>query len=80
MERSGELGELLAREEGKPRAEGVGEVFREVFVELGLMEDPDSDEELEDMEKIAEYFSAGVREDVVFDFAGDTTRPMSERR
>ena len=28
MERSGELGELLAREEGKPRAEGVGEVFR----------------------------------------------------
>ncbi len=28
MERSGELGELLAREEGKPRAEAVGEVFR----------------------------------------------------
>ena len=28
MERSAELGELLAREEGKPRAEGVGEVFR----------------------------------------------------
>ncbi len=28
MARSGELGELLAREEGKPRAEGVGEVFR----------------------------------------------------
>ncbi len=27
-ERFGELGELLAREEGKPRAEGVGEVFR----------------------------------------------------
>jgi len=26
--RSGELGELLSREEGKPRAEGVGEVFR----------------------------------------------------
>ncbi len=26
--RSGELGELLAREEGKPRAEGVGEVYR----------------------------------------------------
>ncbi len=28
MARSAELGELLAREEGKPRAEGVGEVFR----------------------------------------------------
>jgi aldehyde dehydrogenase (NAD+) len=26
--RSGELGELLSREEGKPRAEGVGEVYR----------------------------------------------------
>ena len=26
--RSGELGELLAREEGKPRAEGIGEVYR----------------------------------------------------
>ena len=26
--RSGELGELLAREEGKTRAEGVGEVYR----------------------------------------------------
>ena len=26
--RSPELGELLSREEGKPRAEGVGEVFR----------------------------------------------------
>ena len=28
IERSGELGELLAREEGKTRAEGVGEVYR----------------------------------------------------
>ncbi|NNG03607.1 MAG: aldehyde dehydrogenase family protein [Inquilinus sp.] len=28
MQRSGELGELLSREEGKPRAEGVGEVYR----------------------------------------------------
>ena len=28
MERSAELGELLAREEGKPRADGIGEVFR----------------------------------------------------
>ena len=28
IERSAELGELLAREEGKTRAEGVGEVFR----------------------------------------------------
>lgn len=28
MARSAELGELLAREEGKPRAEGVGEVYR----------------------------------------------------
>ena len=28
IERSGELGELLSREEGKPRAEGVGEVYR----------------------------------------------------
>ena len=26
--RAGELGELLSREEGKPRAEGVGEVYR----------------------------------------------------
>lgn len=26
--RSGEIGEILAREEGKTRAEGVGEVFR----------------------------------------------------
>lgn len=28
MARSAELGELLSREEGKPRAEGVGEVYR----------------------------------------------------
>ena len=28
MARSSELGELLSREEGKPRAEGVGEVYR----------------------------------------------------
>ncbi len=28
MQRSAELGELLSREEGKPRAEGVGEVYR----------------------------------------------------
>ena len=28
IERSAELGELLAREEGKTRAEGVGEVYR----------------------------------------------------
>ena len=28
MRRADELGELLSREEGKPRAEGVGEVFR----------------------------------------------------
>jgi alpha-ketoglutaric semialdehyde dehydrogenase len=28
MTRSAELGELLSREEGKPRAEGVGEVYR----------------------------------------------------
>jgi acyl-CoA reductase-like NAD-dependent aldehyde dehydrogenase len=28
MARAGELGELLSREEGKPRAEGVGEVYR----------------------------------------------------
>ena len=28
MARSGELGELLSREEGKPRAEGAGEVYR----------------------------------------------------
>lgn len=28
MDRSTELGELLSREEGKPRAEGIGEVYR----------------------------------------------------
>ncbi len=28
MARSGEIGELLSREEGKPRAEGVGETYR----------------------------------------------------
>ena len=28
MARAAEVGELLSREEGKPRAEGVGEVFR----------------------------------------------------
>ncbi len=28
MQRSAELGELLSREEGKPRAEGVGEIYR----------------------------------------------------
>ena len=28
MSRAGEIGELLSREEGKPRAEGVGETFR----------------------------------------------------
>lgn len=28
MQRSSELGELLSREEGKPRAEGVGEIYR----------------------------------------------------
>ena len=45
------------------------ERLRDVFCELGLMEDRESDEELEDMQKIARYFSAGVREDAVFDFA-----------
>lgn len=49
--------------------DGDTERLRDVFVELELMEDRDSDVELEDMQKIAEYFSAGVREDEVFDFA-----------
>ncbi|MBX3270734.1 MAG: AarF/ABC1/UbiB kinase family protein [Sandaracinaceae bacterium] len=49
--------------------EGDEEALRDVFVELGLMEDRDSDVELEDMEKVAAYFSAGVREDVEFDFS-----------
>ncbi|MEZ4338539.1 MAG: AarF/ABC1/UbiB kinase family protein [Sandaracinaceae bacterium] len=45
------------------------EALRDVFVELGLMEDRESDTEYEDMRKIAAYFSAGVREDAVFDFS-----------
>ncbi|MCB9594624.1 MAG: AarF/ABC1/UbiB kinase family protein [Sandaracinaceae bacterium] len=45
------------------------ERLRDVFVELGLMEDRDSATEFEDMRMIAAYFSAGVREDRVFDFA-----------
>lgn len=45
------------------------ERLRDVFVELELMSARDRDDELEDMDKIARYFSIGVREDAVFDFA-----------
>lgn len=48
--------------------EGDEERLRDVFVELGLMDDRESDREFEDMERVAAYFSAGVREDAVFDF------------
>ena len=47
---------------------GDEERLRDVFVELELMEDRESDDELEDMKKIAQYFSSGLREDAVFDF------------
>ncbi len=46
-----------------------GERLRDVFVQLELMDARESDDELEDMDKIARYFSVGVREDDVFDFA-----------
>jgi len=42
--------------------------LRDSFVALELMEDRERDDEYEDMLKIAEYFSAGVRVDEVFDF------------
>lgn len=42
--------------------------LRESFVELELMDDPESDEELEDMTKIVRFFSVGVNEDAIFDF------------
>ncbi len=45
------------------------ERLRDVFVELELMSERGSDDELEDMDKIARYFSIGVRVDEVFDFA-----------
>lgn len=45
------------------------EALRDAFVELELMDDREDDEQLEDMQKIAEYFSVGVRKDEVFDFA-----------
>lgn len=45
------------------------ERLRDVFVELELMSERDRDDELEDMDKIARYFSIGVREDEEFDFA-----------
>ncbi len=45
------------------------ERLRDVFVALELMDDRESDDELEDMLKIAHYFSIGVRDDEVFDFA-----------
>jgi predicted unusual protein kinase regulating ubiquinone biosynthesis (AarF/ABC1/UbiB family) len=44
------------------------ERLRDVFVDLGLMEDRESDDELEDMQRLARYFSVGVRDDEVFDF------------
>lgn len=45
------------------------EALRDAFVSLELMDDREDDEQLEDMQKIAEYFSVGVREDEIFDFA-----------
>lgn len=45
------------------------ERLRDVFVELELMDDREDDDQLEDMQKIARYFSVGVHEDEVFDFA-----------
>jgi predicted unusual protein kinase regulating ubiquinone biosynthesis (AarF/ABC1/UbiB family) len=44
------------------------ERLRDVFVELELMEDRENDEELEDMQQLAHYFSVGVRDDAEFDF------------
>jgi predicted unusual protein kinase regulating ubiquinone biosynthesis (AarF/ABC1/UbiB family) len=43
-------------------------LLRESFVELDLMDDPDSDQEIDDMRKITRYFSIGLRDDEVFDF------------
>lgn len=53
--RSGELGELLSREEGKPRAEGVGEVFRagQFFTYFGA-------ETLRQMGQTADSVRAGI--------------------
>lgn len=42
--------------------------LRDVFVELELMEDRESDDEFEDMQKITQYFSVGTRSDEEFDF------------
>lgn len=48
---------------------GDEEALRDAFMTLELMDERDSDEQFEDMQKIAEYFSVGVRDDEVFDFA-----------
>jgi predicted unusual protein kinase regulating ubiquinone biosynthesis (AarF/ABC1/UbiB family) len=50
------------------RLHGDADRLREAFVLLELMDDPESEEELEDMTKIADYFSIGMREDEEFDF------------
>lgn len=42
--------------------------LRASFVALELMDDPESEEEFEDMQKLAGYFSVGMRHDEVFDF------------
>ncbi|HJL16693.1 MAG TPA: AarF/ABC1/UbiB kinase family protein [Sandaracinaceae bacterium LLY-WYZ-13_1] len=48
---------------------GDEERLRDAFVSLELMDDREDDAQLEDMQKIADYFSVGVRRDEVFDFA-----------
>src|SRR5690606_10878163 len=43
--------------------------LRESFIALGLMDDPDSEDELEDMLKMAAYFAVPVKHEGIFDFA-----------
>ncbi|MGF1467342.1 MAG: ABC1 kinase family protein [Sandaracinaceae bacterium] len=52
----------------KASLEEDDEALRETFVALELMDDPTRDDEFEDMQRIAGYFSVGMREDAPFDF------------
>jgi predicted unusual protein kinase regulating ubiquinone biosynthesis (AarF/ABC1/UbiB family) len=45
------------------------EGLRRAFDDLGLLDDPNSAEEFEDMEKLGTFFSVGIHEDAPFDFA-----------
>jgi predicted unusual protein kinase regulating ubiquinone biosynthesis (AarF/ABC1/UbiB family) len=51
------------------RLDGDDGRLRRCMHALELIDDPDDEDQLEDMRRIADYFSAGLHEDAEFDFA-----------